>query len=76
MISKLQIKLLNKVRLILRALQDRSSQEHGRDFERGKFSEACDQAEDAIFNVMILDKVYLDGDISDEELHSPEEVAS
>lgn len=76
MISKLQIKLLNRVRTLLRALQHKSQAETGRDFERGKFSEACYQAEDAIFNVLNLDKVYLDGEESDEELHNPEGAAS
>lgn len=76
MLTRIQIVALNKVRSILRALQKKADERNsdGASFELGKFSEAAYQAEDALFNVLNIDNVYLDGEETDDDLHLREDV--
>ena len=72
-LAKADITAINRIRLGLRKLAKMNETDYpGFEFEGGKFDEACEAADHALFNVLVVAKVYLGVEISDDELHLPE----
>lgn len=68
MLSKTDVKIVNKTRSIMADLKSQSYQEDD-EFDAGSFSEACANADKALLNVLIVDRFQMDNkSITDEEL--------
>lgn len=68
-LSRTDIAAINRIRLGLKKLANME----GQDFAAGKFDEACEAAEYALFNVLLIASSYLGVEISEVELHLKEE---
>jgi hypothetical protein len=75
-----QIAALNTARDVLRELEKQAMQSHDveswRIFNYGKFSEACDDAEQAIFNVFNVAHAYLHVELTEEQMQNRKEQSS
>ena len=72
-LSKTDIAAINRIRHGLRKLANLDVTTYaGQQFEGGKFDEACEAAEHALFNVLVVAATYLGVEISEDELHLEE----
>lgn len=72
-LSKADITAINRIRLGLKKLATLDQTDYpGLEFEGGKFDEACEAAEQALFRVLVIASVYLGVEISESELHLEE----
>lgn len=65
--TKSQIKTINDCRRLLRSLQ--SDARVADEFPDGKFDEACQSADHALGNVLIVARSWLDHEISDSDMY-------
>lgn len=72
MLTRSDIIILNRTRLLLRKLSSYGPEDFpSREFSGGKFDEACEAADHAIFNVLVLANTYLGVELTQGELHLP-----
>ena len=70
MIGRTEIATINRTRLALRRLAEKAEREGASvAFADGKIDEACEAAERALANVLIVASAYFGSDITDADLY-------
>lgn len=67
MLDPAHVETINRARALLKHLEEETM--NNVSFQHGKFGEACEAAERALFNVLILARHWMNAEISDAEIH-------
>ena len=72
MLTPEHVQVLTRARALLQRLDEDTLKNVG--YRHGKFGEACEAAEKAIFNVLILARHWMEAEISDDDIHGRKEI--